>query len=66
MTKFANRVVPHRSFTYVFSLQYPGQPFKVPTMSRWIVVLNGTQHVEDVRKASDDVLSFQKAIAEVC
>jgi hypothetical protein len=45
--------------------QYSGQPFKVATISRWVVVLSSTQHVDDMRKASDEVLSFRAAVAEV-
>ncbi|KAF9453723.1 cytochrome P450 [Macrolepiota fuliginosa MF-IS2] len=43
---------------------YPGRPFKVATISKWVVVLNGPQLVEDVRRAPDDILSFDDAIAE--
>jgi len=45
--------------------RYPGQAFKVATISRWVVVLNGKQHMEDIRKAPEDVVSFRQAIAEV-
>lgn len=44
--------------------QYPGRAFKVASISRWVVVLNGPRHVEDIRKASEDVLSFDIAIQE--
>ncbi|KAF9453726.1 cytochrome P450 [Macrolepiota fuliginosa MF-IS2] len=45
--------------------QYPGQAFKIATMSKWIVVLSGKNHLEDIRKASEDTISFRLAIAEV-
>ncbi|KAJ3561249.1 hypothetical protein NP233_g10308 [Leucocoprinus birnbaumii] len=44
--------------------KYPGRAFKVATISKWVVVLNGPQHVDDVRKAPEDVLSFDIAIQE--
>ncbi|KAF5349582.1 hypothetical protein D9756_008945 [Leucocoprinus leucothites] len=44
--------------------KYPGRAFKVASISRWVVVLNGPRHVEDIRKASEDVLSFDIAIQE--
>ncbi|KAF9453720.1 cytochrome P450 [Macrolepiota fuliginosa MF-IS2] len=44
--------------------RYPGQAFKVATLSRWLVILNGKQHVDDVRKATDDDVSFLEATEE--
>ncbi|KAJ3557279.1 hypothetical protein NP233_g11785 [Leucocoprinus birnbaumii] len=44
--------------------RYPGQPFRVATLSRWIVLLSGKQHIDDIRKAPDDVLSFIEATEE--
>ncbi|KXN83236.1 Ent-kaurene oxidase [Leucoagaricus sp. SymC.cos] len=44
--------------------KYPGQPFKVATMSRWIVILGGSKHLDELRKAPDNVLSFREAAAE--
>lgn len=34
-------------------------------MFKWVIVLNGEQYVDDIRNASDDVLSFVEAIEEV-
>ncbi|KAH9477542.1 Cytochrome P450 monooxygenase 103 [Psilocybe cubensis] len=34
-------------------------------MSRWIVVVSGPQMLDDIRRATDDQLSFREAIAEV-
>ena len=34
-------------------------------MTRWQVIVSGTQYVEDMRKAPDDVLSFMEAVKEV-
>ncbi|KXN83235.1 Ent-kaurene oxidase [Leucoagaricus sp. SymC.cos] len=44
--------------------KYPGRIFKVASISRWVVVVNGPKLVDDVRKAPDDVLSFDLAIQE--
>ncbi|KIK22831.1 hypothetical protein PISMIDRAFT_101818, partial [Pisolithus microcarpus 441] len=37
--------------------KYKGAPFKVPTLNRWIVVI-GRQHLEDIKKSTDDELSL--------
>lgn len=44
--------------------RYPNQPFKVATISRWIVVLSGKKYIDDIRKAADDTLSFRAATDE--
>jgi hypothetical protein len=36
----------------------------VATLSRWIVLLSGKQHIDDIRKASDEELSFIEATEE--
>lgn len=38
-------------------LQYPGQVWKLPMIEEWLVVVNGRDKVEDMRKATDDQLS---------
>ncbi|KAI6013599.1 hypothetical protein BKA83DRAFT_4006153, partial [Pisolithus microcarpus] len=40
--------------------KYKGAPFKVPTLNRWIVVI-GRQHLEDVKKSTDDEPSLIEA-----
>ena len=40
-------------------------PFKVADRYRWIVVLGGHQHIEELRKAPDDELSFHHASNDV-
>ncbi|PPQ96344.1 hypothetical protein CVT26_005028 [Gymnopilus dilepis] len=37
--------------------KYPGQVWKLPMLDEWLVVANGRQRVEDIRKAGDDHLS---------
>ena len=46
--------------------QYKSAPFKVADRYRWIVVLGGRQHIEELRKAPDDALSFPEAANDVC
>ncbi|KIK77776.1 hypothetical protein PAXRUDRAFT_834874 [Paxillus rubicundulus Ve08.2h10] len=41
--------------------KHKGAPFKVANLYRWMVVVSGSQSVEDMRKASDDELSLAEA-----
>ncbi|KAF8844225.1 cytochrome P450 [Paxillus ammoniavirescens] len=41
--------------------KHKGALFKVADLYRWTVIVSGPQFVEDVRKASDDELSFMEA-----
>ncbi|EAU87935.2 cytochrome P450 [Coprinopsis cinerea okayama7 len=48
--------------------KYPGRVFKVPNLlasGRWMIVANGTQLVEDFRKATEDQLSFIDAAGDL-
>ncbi|KAF9237108.1 hypothetical protein BU15DRAFT_63481 [Melanogaster broomeanus] len=45
--------------------KYKGAPFKVSKLYRWVVVVSGRQHLEELRKAPDDELSFQEATNEI-
>ncbi|KAG2005613.1 cytochrome P450 [Coprinopsis cinerea AmutBmut pab1-1] len=48
--------------------KYPGSVFKVPTLSspnRWMIVVNGSRLIEDLRKASKEQLSFGDAFFEL-
>ncbi|TCD68632.1 hypothetical protein EIP91_010287 [Steccherinum ochraceum] len=44
--------------------KYKGGAFKVPELFRWLVVVTGPQLIEELRKAGDDELSFDEAVAE--
>ncbi|PPQ65601.1 hypothetical protein CVT26_000550 [Gymnopilus dilepis] len=44
--------------------KYYGGAFKVPMISRWMVVVSGPDMVNDIRQATDDQLSFREAVAE--
>ncbi|KAF8980800.1 hypothetical protein BDQ17DRAFT_909166 [Cyathus striatus] len=46
-------------------VKYHGEPFKVATMGRWLVLVSGTQIMEDVRKAKEDQLSNVEGLTEV-
>ncbi|KIM34987.1 hypothetical protein M413DRAFT_449945 [Hebeloma cylindrosporum] len=37
--------------------RYPGQVWKLPMLEEWLVVVNGRDRVEDIRKATQDQLS---------
>ena len=45
--------------------QYKGGSFKVPELFRWTVIVSGPKMIEELRKAGDDELSFDEAVAEV-
>ncbi|KAF8994954.1 cytochrome P450 [Cyathus striatus] len=46
-------------------VKYHGEPFKVATMGRWLVLVSGTQIMEDVRKAKEDQLSNVEGLTEI-
>ncbi|KAF5315411.1 hypothetical protein D9619_007341 [Psilocybe cf. subviscida] len=45
--------------------QFYGTAFKVSTIGRYFVVVSGPEMFDDIRKATDDQLSFRQAIAEL-
>lgn len=45
--------------------KYRGHVFKIPLMTGWVVAVSGRDRVEELRKASDDVVSFQEAVNEM-
>ncbi|KAH8834287.1 cytochrome P450, partial [Flagelloscypha sp. PMI_526] len=44
--------------------EYPGRAFKIPTLTGWMVVLTTEDHVEDIRRAREQ-LSFAAGISEL-
>ena len=46
-------------------IQYSGSFFKVPTMSKWMIVVSGTRYIEDIRNASEEYLSLHEAFNQV-
>ena len=53
---------PTRSLT---AAQYRGGAFRIANHNRWHIVVTGPQLIEELKKAPDDVLSFNEAIKEV-
>ncbi|PPQ74371.1 hypothetical protein CVT26_000689 [Gymnopilus dilepis] len=45
--------------------KYKGSAFKVPTMTRWLVVISGPQMLDDVRRASDEYMSLDASESEI-
>lgn len=48
-----------------FAVQYPNRVFKIAAISKWVIVFSGKQYIDDICRASDDVLSFTEAVEEV-
>ncbi|KAF9002788.1 cytochrome P450 [Cyathus striatus] len=44
--------------------KYGGEPFKVATWGKWVVLVSGAQIVDEIRRAKDDQLSFDDGVAE--
>ena len=42
--------------------QYRGAVFKVPTLFHWTIMVSGPDKIEDIRRASDDVIGFEEAL----
>ncbi|KAF8980797.1 hypothetical protein BDQ17DRAFT_1212576, partial [Cyathus striatus] len=38
--------------------KYGGEPFKVATWGKWVVLVSGAQIVDEIRRAKDSQLSF--------
>lgn len=47
------------------SSKYGPRIFKIATLNRWLVVVSGTQHIEELRKAAEDDVSFTAAAHKV-
>ncbi|KAK7438229.1 hypothetical protein VKT23_018160 [Stygiomarasmius scandens] len=45
--------------------KYPNGVFKIPTINGWWVVLNSTNHLNDIRKATDEQFSNAEALDEI-
>ncbi|KAI0673798.1 cytochrome P450 [Trametes maxima] len=45
--------------------RYYGSTFKVPLLDNWMVVVSGPKLVDELRRRSDDELSFIEAIADI-
>ncbi|KAF8321460.1 cytochrome P450 [Amanita rubescens] len=45
--------------------KYRGSFFKVPTMSRWMILVSGARNIEEIRNAPEEHLSFHEAMIEI-
>lgn len=45
--------------------QYRDSTFKISNIGRWIVMVSGPQMLDDIRRASEDQISFEDAVGEV-
>lgn len=45
-------------------VQYRGGAFRIANHNRWHIVVTGPQLIEELKKAPDDVLSFDEAIKQ--
>lgn len=39
--------------------------FKIPTLDKWMVIVNTPELIEEIQKAPDHVLSFEAAVDDV-
>lgn len=46
--------------------QYKGRVFKIPHLMGWHVLVSTPELIEELRRAPDEVLSFEHAVGEVC
>ncbi|KAF8330118.1 cytochrome P450, partial [Amanita rubescens] len=44
--------------------KYRGSIFKVPMLTKWMVIVTGSQKIEELRRAPDEILSMRRALAE--
>lgn len=56
MTRYGPRAsdAPQSLINLTRRLQYRGTPFKIAMFDQWLVVLSGSEIVEEVRKLPDD------------
>ena len=58
-----NQVVIFLLMNYIS--QYRGRAFKVRTPEQWVVVVTSEDMINDIKKASDNYLSFDLAVKDV-
>ncbi|KAJ3570644.1 hypothetical protein NP233_g4261 [Leucocoprinus birnbaumii] len=57
---FRSHEIVEEGYTKVRLLSH--RIFKIPRYLSWVVIVNGEQHIEDIRKANDEQLSFLDAL----
>jgi len=45
--------------------KYRGRAFRVPLILKWMIVVSGSKMVEDLRKGTEDQMSFADALADI-
>ncbi|KAF8736329.1 hypothetical protein AX14_000503 [Amanita brunnescens Koide BX004] len=45
--------------------RYRGSFFKLPTMTKWMIVASGSRYVDDIRNASEEYLSLHEALIQI-
>jgi hypothetical protein len=45
--------------------QYHGNAFKVPMMTRWMVIISGQDRVNELGRAAPNVVSFKESLNQV-
>ncbi|KAF8575897.1 cytochrome P450 [Ramaria rubella] len=64
--KHGNKMLQEGYNKLVFDeIQYKPGPFRFPQMNQWHVILTGEKAIDELRKASDDVLSFSEATKDI-
>ena len=47
------------------SLEYGTQPFRVATFRHWQYIVSTPKYIDELSKASDEVVSFKESVVEV-
>ncbi|KAH9477540.1 Cytochrome P450 monooxygenase 71 [Psilocybe cubensis] len=55
----------HVKIDLPFCEKYRDAAFKISNIGRWVVMVSGSQMLEDIRRASEDQLSFDDAVGEI-
>ena len=49
----------------ILAVQYPNGVFRLPLLTKWLVICSGPQLLEEIRRANDNELSIDLATQEV-
>ncbi|ESK93240.1 cytochrome p450 [Moniliophthora roreri MCA 2997] len=65
---FSSFIAGFKSFKYGHEMaqegyeKFHGRIYKIPLFTRWNIVVTTPKHIDEIRKASDDILSFHEAV----
>jgi hypothetical protein len=65
MTRFAIFLSNEVVLLIFHASQHYGTAFRIPMISKWMIVVSGPQMIDDIRRATDDQVSFRDALVEV-